>query len=150
MPGLLAVYRKELADHFASRRFLILYALVCLTSLSAVFTAAQSIRSDVAGSSDLGFVFLFLFPTSSGPLPPFFSFIGFLGPLVGLALMFDSINGEQNRGTLSRLLSQPIYRDSVINGKFLAGLTTVSVMLVSIVIIVSALGGRVLGVVPTL
>ncbi|TAK30078.1 MAG: ABC transporter permease [Chloroflexota bacterium] len=149
MPGLLAIYRKELADHFGSRRFIILYLLVCLASLSATYTAGESVRSALAGNTVPGFVFLYLFTASSGTLPPFITFIGFLGPLVGLALAFDSINGEQNRGTLSRLLSQPIYRDAVINGKFLAGLTTVSAMLVSIVVVVSALGIRILGVLPT-
>jgi ABC-2 type transport system permease protein len=66
--------------------------------------------------------------------------MGFLGPLVGLALGFDAINGEQARGTLSRLLAQPIYRDSVINGKFLAGLTTIAVMLTSITLLAVGLG----------
>ena len=146
MRGLFAVYRKELADHLSSRRFLILFALICLAGLSSVYTAGQSIRQEI---SEAPGAFLLLFTTASGPLPPFFTFIGFLGPLVGLALAFDSINGERNRGTLSHLLAQPIYRDAVINGKFLAALVTVGLMLVSIVVIVSALGIRILGVIPT-
>jgi len=147
MGGMLAVYRKELADHLGSRRFLILFVLICLAGLSAVYTAGQSIRTEV---SDTQNVFLLLFTSSSGSLPSFFTFIGFLGPLVGLALAFDSVNGEMNRGTLSRLLAQPIFRDAVINGKFLAGLTTVALMLASIVVIVSGLGILMLAVVPTL
>ena len=31
-------------------------------------------------------------------------------PLIAIALAFDSINGEFNRRTLSRVLAQPIYR----------------------------------------
>ena len=146
MGGLFAVYRKELADQLGSRRFIILFILILFAGLSSVYVAAQSIRDQVANSQN---VFLLMFTTSSGPLPPFFTFISFLGPLVGLALAFDSINGEWNRGTLSRLLAQPIYRDSVVNGKFLAALTTVAVMLTSIVVIVSALGIVELAVIPT-
>ena len=146
MRGLFAVYRKELADQLGSRRFIILFILILFAGLSSVYVAAQSIRDQVANSQN---VFLLMFTTSSGPLPPFFTFISFLGPLVGLALAFDSINGEWNRGTLSRLLAQPIYRDSVVNGKFLAALTTVAVMLTSIVVIVSALGIVELAVIPT-
>ncbi len=149
MPGLWAVFRKELADHLGSRRFLILFLLICLAGLSSVYVAAQSIRDELAGASAPEHTFLLLFTTSSGPLPPFFTFISFLGPLVGLALAFDAINSEWNRGTLSRLLSQPIYRDAVINGKFLAALTTVATMLISIVVVVSALGIIRLGVIPT-
>jgi ABC-2 type transport system permease protein len=146
MRGMLAVYRKELADHLGSRRFLILFVLICLAGLSSVYTAGQSIRNEVSDTSN---VFLLLFTTSSNALPPFFTFLSFLGPLVGLALSFDSVNGERNRGTLSRLLAQPIYRDAVINGKFLAGLTTIALMLTAIVIIVSALGILMIAVVPT-
>ncbi|HEY3166729.1 MAG TPA: ABC transporter permease subunit, partial [Candidatus Binatia bacterium] len=60
----------------------------------------------------------------------------------------DSISGEYARGTLSRVLSQPIYRDSLINGKFLAGLTTVSVLWGSILLLVIGLGITLLGFPP--
>jgi ABC-2 type transport system permease protein len=146
MQGLLAVYRKELADHLGSRRFLILFVLILFAGISSVYVAAQSIRTQVADTQN---VFLLLFTTSSGALPSFVTFIGFLGPLVGLALAFDSVNGELNRGTLSRLLAQPIYRDAVINGKFLAGLTTITLMVFSIIVITSALGILVIAVIPT-
>lgn len=146
MHGLWAVYRKELADHLGSRRFIILAILICLAGLSSVYVAAQSIRAEI---SDAKNAFLLLFTTASGPLPTFITFISFLGPLVGLALAFDTINGEQTRGTLSRLLAQPIYRDAVINGKFLAALVTVAIMLASIFVIVSALGILTIAVLPS-
>ena len=53
---------------------------------------------------------------------------------------FDTINRERNEGTLSKLLSQPIYRDVVINGKFLAGVVMITVMMVSIVLVITGLG----------
>jgi ABC-2 type transport system permease protein len=93
-------------------------------------------------------VFLLLFTAGAGTLPAFVTFMGFLGPLVGLALGFDAINGEQARGTLSRLLAQPIYRDSVINGKFLAGLTTIAVMLTCITLLAAGLGIPLVGRLP--
>ncbi len=146
MHGLFAIYRKELADQLGSRRFLILFVLICLAGLSSVYTAGQSIRTEISDSRN---AFLLLFTTASGPLPPFFTFLSFLGPLVGLALAFDSINGEWNRGTLSRLLAQPIYRDAVVNGKFLAALTTVALMLAAIVVMLGALGIYYIGVIPS-
>lgn len=150
MPGLLAVYRKELADQFSSRRFTILFSLILLAGLSATYTAAQSIRSEVSAAETTdAFVFLKLFTVGSGALPSFVSFVAFLGPLVGLAMGFDAINGEYARGTLSRVLSQPIYRDSVINGKFLAGVTTIAVLLVAIALLLGGLGLRMIGIPPT-
>jgi ABC-2 type transport system permease protein len=58
------------------------------------------------------------------------------------------INREKNEGTLSKLLSQPIYRDSVVNGKFLAGVITISILMVSIVLLITGLGLKMVGVVP--
>ena len=70
-------------------------------------------------------------------------------PIVGIALGFDSINSERSSGNLSRLLSQPVYRDSVINGKFLAGLFTLAALVISIVVVVGGLGLRMIGVPPS-
>jgi ABC-2 type transport system permease protein len=92
-------------------------------------------------------LFLWLF-TSTGKLFSFVQFIGFFGPLIGIFLGFDAINRERVSRTLSKLASQPIYRDSIINAKFLAGVTTIAVVLVGIVLIISGLGIRLIGVVP--
>jgi ABC-2 type transport system permease protein len=77
-------------------------------------------------------------------------FVAFFGPLVGLIMGFDTINRERNEGTLSKLLSQPIYRDVVINGKFLAGVVMIAIMMVSIVLVITGLGLYVMGIVPGL
>ena len=92
-------------------------------------------------------IFLMLF-TSTGKLFSFVQFIGFFGPLIGIILGFDSINRERVSRTLSKLVSQPIYRDSIINAKFLAGVTMIAIVLVAIVLIISGLGIRLIGVVP--
>ena len=74
----------------------------------------------------------------------------FLGPLVGMALGFDAINGERSRRTLSRLLAQPIHRDAVINGKFWAGVTVLAIMVFALGFFVIGFGIAALGLVPTL
>lgn len=148
MPGLMAVFRKELADHFASKRFIILALLIYLAGIATIYVAAQNIRSGMTETTQ--FIFLRLFIVSGETLP--FSFPLFLSifiPIVGIALGFDTINSERSSGTLSRLLSQPLYRDSVINGKFLAGLFTLAILVVSIVAIVAGLGLRMIGVPPS-
>lgn len=149
-PGLLAVCRKELGDQLGSRRFGILFILILLAAASSVYTASGAIKDALsqAGSDAPPNTFLLLFTVAQDPLPPFYQFLSFLGPLVGIALGFDAINSEQERGTLARLLAQPIYRDSVINGKFLARLATAAIMLVSITVLVGAVGIYRLGVVP--
>ncbi|MBC8247081.1 MAG: ABC transporter permease subunit, partial [Deltaproteobacteria bacterium] len=136
MNGIRAIVRKELADHFSSYRFIILFALIAMVSLITVYMVGLNIRTELEGIAKPKFIFLMLF-TSSGALFSLVQFVAFFGPLIGLILGFDTINRERNEGTLSKLLSQPIYRDVVINGKFLAGVITITVMLVSIVLLVT-------------
>lgn len=147
MHGLLAVYRKELSDHFTSYRFVILFALIAMVSFITSYMAAMNLKENLEGVAKPTFVFLMLFNTT-GALFSMVQFVAFFGPLIGLVLGFDTINRERAHGTLVKLVSQPIYRDAVINGKFLAGATTITIMLVSIVLVISGFGLKLLGVVP--
>lgn len=147
MTGIGPIFRKELADHFSSYRFIILFALIAMVSLITTYMVGISLREELGGVAKPKFVFLMLF-TSTGPLFSLVQFVAFFGPLIGLILGFDSINRERSTGTLSRLASQPIYRDSIINGKFLSGVATISIILISILLVVSGLGLKLIGVVP--
>jgi ABC-2 type transport system permease protein len=149
MHGIKTIVKKELADHFSSYRFTIIYALIAMVSLIIAYMVGLNIRKELEGVAKPQFIFLMLF-TSSGTLFSLVQFVAFFGPLVGLILGFDSINRERNGGTLSKLLSQPIYRDTVINGKFLAGVAMIAVMMTSIVLVITGLGLTVLGIVPGL
>jgi len=140
------VFWKELADHFRSWRFLILMVLILLIGLWATYASGQAIRQNT-DTIPAHYVFLLLL-TSSETVFSLATFLGFFGPLVGITLGFDSISGEYARGTLSRVLSQPIYRDGLINGKFLAGLATVAVLWGSILLLVIGLGITLLGFPP--
>ncbi|MEG3064815.1 ABC transporter permease subunit [Acetomicrobium sp.] len=93
------------------------------------------------------FVFKFIFLVRWG-LPSFLFFISFFGPLLGIILGFDAINGERTRGTLSLILSQPVYRDVIINGKFLASIATVAIMIASIMVMIAGISIAKLGAVP--
>jgi ABC-2 type transport system permease protein len=143
--GLGVVILKELSDHFGSVRMRVLEWLVVLTALAAVYGAIQQIR-DVTAQDP--FLFLHLFTTARQPLPSFISFLDFLVPLMAIGLGFDAVNGEHNRRTLSRILSQPIYRDALLFGKFIAALTTLSVSLIALWLLVIGLGLIMLGVPP--
>jgi ABC-2 type transport system permease protein len=144
--GLWAVMLKELADHLSSIRMQLLEGLIFLTALGSAYAAAQELRATVAEDP---FLYLKLFTTAREPLPSFIAFLGFLIPLVAIALGFDAVNGEHNRRTLSRILSQPIYRDAVLLGKFLAALGTLAISLLALWLLVTGIGLVRLGVVPS-
>jgi len=144
--GLWAVVGKEMADHLTSARMRILEILIVLTAGGTVYAAIQNIKTNVGQDR---FLFLKLFTTGQDPLPAFVGFLGFLVPLIAIALAFDSINGEFSRSTLSRVLAQPIYRDALLLGKFLAGLFTLTLVFTAIWLLIYGLGILSLGVPPS-
>jgi ABC-2 type transport system permease protein len=149
--GWRVVARKELADQLLSVRFIVVFIMLGLSALVPLFLVGELIRSAAGQASGLQALFLALYTIGPDELAGFSaaSFVGVTAPLVGVALAFDAINGERAQGTLPRLVSQPIHRDAVINGKFAAGLVTISLVLVSVVLIISAFGLLRLGIVPT-
>ena len=143
--GLGVVLLKELSDHLTSIRMRVLEWLVVLVALAALYGAIQQIKDTTAEDP---FLFLRLFTTSRDPLPSFVSFLSFLVPLMAIGLGFDAVNSEHNRRTLSRILSQPIYRDALLFGKILAGLVTLSISLITLWLLVIGLGLFLIGIPP--
>ena len=148
--GWAVVARKELSDQLLSLRFGALLVVLGLAAGAAVYSAGGGISEVAAQQAGSPGLFLRLFTVQADPIPfSFYAFIGFLAPLLGIALGFDAINGERAQRTLPRLVAQPIHRDDVINGKFLAGLITVTALLTTVTLVVAGLGILRLGIVPT-
>ena len=141
---------KEIADHVHSLRFIILISIIVLTCMGALYTALTNIGAAIKPDDpDGSFLFLKLFTVSDGTLPSFVLFINFLGPLLGIALGFDAVNSEQNKGTLSRMLAQPIHRDCIINAKFVAALIIIGALLFALGLLVMGCGLIAIGIPPT-
>jgi ABC-2 type transport system permease protein len=143
--GLGPVMLKELADHLSSARMRVLELLIVLTAGASLYVAIDRVRGELAEDP---FVLLKLFTVDRAPLPSFVAILGFLIPLMAIGLGFDAINGEHNRRTLSRILAQPIYRDALLAGKFLAGLATLAISLLCLWMLVVGFGIYALGVPP--
>jgi ABC-2 type transport system permease protein len=134
---------KEIADHFTSILVVVLVVLIVATAVAVVRGAIEQIKEITAEDP---YLFLRLF-TRGSPLP-LVALLSFLVPLIAIGLGFDSVNGEHNRRTLSRVLAQPIYRDALLFGKFTAGLFTLAVSLIVLWLLVIGLGLLGLGVPP--
>lgn len=146
LTGVGAVALKEAADHMTSARMHMIMLLVLLTAIGAVYSAIGNIRDTTA---EHPYLFLKLFTVARDPLPSFAAFLGFLLPLVAIALGFDAVNGEFNRRTMSRLLAQPIYRDAVLFGKFLGGILVVAIALLTLWLLMVGFGMLFLGLPPS-
>ena len=141
--GFGVVTLKEIADHFSS---ILVVVLIGLVTASAIVVVSLGITPIKESTAEDPFLFLRLF-TRSTPLP-LVALLSFLVPLVAIGLGFDSVNGEHNRRTLSRILSQPIYRDALLFGKFAGGLFTLAVALIVLWLLVIGLGLLGLGIPP--
>lgn len=141
---------KEVSDHVRSWRFKILLFLIMLICMGSLYTSISAIsEGSVPRELESEYFFLQLFTLSDGTLPPFHVFIGFIGPLLGISMGFDAINSEKANGTLSRIMSQPIHRDYLINSKFVAALLVISVLFFVLGFLVMGFGLVIIGVPPS-
>jgi ABC-2 type transport system permease protein len=145
--GLGVVTLKELSDHLTSVRMRVLEWLIVLFALAALYLAIQQVRETTAEDP---FLLLRLFTRAREGIPiTFVAFLSILVPVMAIGLGFDAVNSEYNRHTLSRILAQPIYRDALLFGKFIAGLLTITFSLVALWLLVIGLGLMLLGVPPS-
>lgn len=136
---------KEVATHIRSWRFIVLILLIVLTFGASLYVSSSGLKEAVGNMKDpdQSFLYLKLLTTTDNSIPPFHVFLNFLAPLLGIALGFDAINAEYNSGTLTRLVAQPIYRDSLLISKFLAPLIVVSTLFTALVLLM--IGGGLIG-----
>jgi ABC-2 type transport system permease protein len=153
---------REFTEHLLSIRFLVLLLVLGLAGLLAIYAVAGTFRdiaSQIARSTTITGqqlpVFPLLFTTSpeipgitGQSFPSFAGLVALLGPVLGIAFGFDAISSERSEGTLPRLVSQPIHRDDVINGKFVAGLAIIAMILGAVILMLSGVGIFRLGIIP--
>lgn len=143
--------RKQLEDSFSSKKFLLILGLFLVLSMGSVYMGVEEYNQQMEN---------FEGGNTYGPVPEKPSLIDVFGPLVGLnlplaaailalLLSYDSIAREREEGTIELLLSYPIYRDEIINGKFIAGLFTVATALLIAFTASSGLAIYLTGVLPT-
>ena len=128
--ALFNVARKELADHLTSRRFLVILALFLVISTMGLYQGITSYNQQLESYAEQ----MQRLPTADGEidwmperpsvLSVFLSLasqIGSLGAILAIAMGFDLVSREKETRSLKSLLSHPVFRDEVINGKALGG-----------------------------
>lgn len=144
--------RKQLEDTFSSRKFLIILGLFLALSMGSVYMGVdqynqrmeQFQNGNAYGSA----------PEKPSLIDVFTIMTGLNLPLaagvLALLLSYDVVSKEREEGTIELLLSYPVYRDEVINGKFAAGLFTVALALLIAFVASSGLAIYLTGQLPTL
>jgi ABC-2 type transport system permease protein len=131
MGGLITITKKEFLDHISSRKFLLLFGTLLTVVTVSALQAADSYTSSQQQDQLRGVGATFA-------LSSMVQNIMMVGAILAVAISYDLINGERQRGSLKILLSYPVYRDTIINGKFLGGFATA--VLVAITTCVAGIG----------
>jgi ABC-2 type transport system permease protein len=151
------VARKEIADQMNSNKFLIVFGLLLLLTAAMSFQGAQTYQDSMesfqeAQNSDSQYGFAPEKPTILDAFTMLTQGINFglIGGLLALMLSFNTVSGERDRNTLKLLTSYPLHRDSIITGKFVAGIFTLAVasaasFMVASAIIIGMTGAAVTG-----
>lgn len=115
MENAFSIARKEFTDAVTSKRLWLIAGIFLLFSIASTYSTSFGFRMGVQ--------------QATRPMVQIDSSIAsataYMAPLLGLALAFDAVSGERERGTLRILLSRPIYREDVINGKILSALAVI-------------------------
>ncbi|MCS7138997.1 MAG: ABC transporter permease, partial [Crenarchaeota archaeon] len=111
---------KEFSDDITSKRLWILMAVLLLFFIGgiAITPSSYTLGEEEIRLPKLTQIF-------SGGIQS----LNYIVPLIGLAIGYDAISRERETGTLRILLSRPIYRDYVINGKVFSAVATLGVTL---------------------
>jgi len=159
MSGISVVAKKEFLDHVMGKKFLVILAILMLISLLAMHQGVESYNKQLDSYKEQtaeieehpegmsrGWMpekpsILFVFQMMS-------MLFGILYAILAIAIGFNLISGEKESGSLKSLLSHPVFRDTIINGKALGGMGALGfAMLVMTLLSIGIL--MMLGIMPT-
>lgn len=129
---LLNVARKEFSDHITSRRFVIILALFLVISAIGMHSGIgsyndrlESYNQQLQHTETLVGPYAGWMPEKPSIMLIFNAMMAYmttLGAILAIAIGFDLVSKEKETRSLKTLLSHPVYRDEVINGKALGGI----------------------------
>lgn len=158
---LLNVAKKEFSDHITSRRFIIILGLLLVISAIGAHAGIESYNNLLESyNQQLQYVqdidvtgpYTRWMPEKPSIMLIFnamMSYMTTLGAILAIAIGFDLVSKEKETRSLKSLLSHPVYRDEIINGKALGGIAALGfAMALALVISLAIL--LLFSIVPTL
>jgi len=128
--GLLIVAKKEFADQITSRRFIAVLTIMLIFSAISFYQGADEFIRQYRMFETGGV-------SGNIPKPSIIQIFGFFGSagiltfggILGLLMGFDLITKEKESGSLKTLLSHPVFRDQIINGKALGAFAALCIVI---------------------
>ncbi|HJH25439.1 MAG TPA: ABC transporter permease [Methanophagales archaeon] len=159
MAGISVVAKKEFFDHVMGKKFMVILAILMIISLLAMHQGVEIYNKGLEHYKERTAEIEEhpeVMPPRGMPEKPSILFVfqmmsllfGILGAILAIAIGFNLISGEKESGSLKSLLSHPVFRDTVINGKALGGMGALGfAMLVMTLLSIGIL--MMLGIMPT-
>ncbi|MDD1701408.1 MAG: ABC transporter permease [Methanoregula sp.] len=153
--GLFTIAHKEFFDHIRSRKFILIFSIFLVIAIIGMIGGIAQYEKDLksytdqrsAASSSIVQGYMGDRPSVMTVFATVATYLSFLGAILGIAMGFDLVTKEKESKSLKILLSHPIYRDEVINGKALGGITALFLAL-AIVLSISLATLLIYGIVP--
>ena len=150
MAGMMTMAKKEFLDIIGEKKFMLIFATLLIVILVSAYqgglsysesqssTGTTTTPSGQSGGRGAATMVFGSAQSLSRSLDSMISNFSLVGGVLAIAISFDTINNERQRGSLKTLLSYPIYRDSIVYGKYLGGL--LAVIMVSTVTFLGGMG----------
>ncbi|HQL59418.1 MAG TPA: ABC transporter permease subunit [Methanoculleus sp.] len=154
------VAKKEFSDHITSRRFVIILGLLLVISAIGMHSGIESYNTMLESyNQQLQYMQGAEFDGPAGWMPEkpsimlifsaMMTYMTTLGAVLALAIGFDLVSKEKETRSLKSLLSHPVYRDEIINGKALGGIAALGFAMV-LALAISLAMLLVFSIIPTL
>lgn len=153
--GIIIIAAKEFRDIFHNKTFMFTLALLFILSMVTVILGSMQVHQQVDAYQKSVEFLKSLGKTQLPPMPNlnpiavsknFVNYMAMVGALLAMILGYYSFSKERKNGTLPLILSRPIFRDQLINGKILGNVLVLLAILTGIGIMTLAFIGLVGGV----
>ncbi|MDO9324018.1 MAG: ABC transporter permease subunit [Methanoregula sp.] len=130
---LFTIAQKEFFDHIKSRKFLLIFGILLVVAIVGMIGGITEYNKNLDSynkhqstiSSPLS-GYMAEKPSIISVFSSVATYLMFVGGILGIAMGFDLVSKEKESKSLKILLSHPVYRDEVINGKALGGIAALA------------------------
>jgi ABC-2 type transport system permease protein len=156
--GLRVIAGKEFNDHLRSRKFHLIFGIFLVIAVIGLiggmvtyqeqledYNRAQSAVQDTDEFMEKSYYSWK--PSMLSAFNEMSSLMTTIGVILGIAMGFDLVTREKESKSLKILLSHPVYRDEVINGKALGGIAAIALAM-GVVLVISLAVMLLFGIVP--
>lgn len=126
MSEMIVIARKEIKDSLNNKFFLSILILLLILTIVSIVLGTLQVHSQIAQYNRSIEFLKSMGKTNLPPMPSlnplsvskgFVNYVGMIGALLAIVLGNYAVSKERKNGTFRLILSRPIYRDQLINGK---------------------------------